>query len=299
MEETRQAFDWQGTLIETYQDFAVQTINHIPQLLGALALFFVGWLMALLVRLLARKLIRGLDLVLLRTAQKQGLQQATPRSYEKLGGDIAFWSVLLFFIAASANMLDWKIFSGATKALLAYLPSVLTGLLIILAGFALSGIVRSAVASAAESTGITQAGLLARIAQVTVVLTAMVIGVEQLGINVAFLTTTLTVVAGVLFGGAALAFGFGAKHFVANVIGVQTARKHYQPGQLIKVAGVEGYLLEITSTQLILDTTAGRAVVPAKLFHEQVSEIIADTPEGAASGLGSFFRKKGEQHESS
>jgi hypothetical protein len=298
MEETKQAFDWYGTLIETYQEFTHQAIDHLPQLLGALVLLLAGWAMAWLLRLLARKLIRGLDAVLLRTAQKRGLQQSPVRSYAELGGDIVFWSVLLFFIAASANMLDWKIFAGVTNGLLTYLPNVLTGLLIILAGFALSGIARSAVASTAESTGIAQADLLSRIAQVTVVLTAMVIGVEQLGINVAFLTTTLIVVAGVLLGGAALAFGLGAKHFVANVIGVQTARKHYHLGQLIRVDDVEGYLLEITPTLVILDTQQGRAAIPAKLFHEKISEIIAEAPENDSSLIGNLFRKKGGHDES-
>lgn len=298
MMESKKAFDWQGTLIETYQEFTRQAIDHIPQLLGALALLLVGWVMAWLLRLLARKLILGFDLVLLRAAQKRGLPQSQTRSYARLGGDIIFWSVLLFFMAASANMLNWKIFADASNALLTYLPNVLSGLLIILAGFALSGIARSAVASTAESTGIAQADLLARIAQVTVVLTAMVIGVEQLGINVAFLTTTLIVVVGILLGGAALAFGLGAKHFVANIIGVQTARKHYQLGQLIKIGDIEGYLLEITPTLIILDTKQGRAAVPAKLFHEQVSEIIADTPEvGSSSIMGSFFKKKGDNNE--
>tara|TARA_R110000822_G_scaffold59736_39_gene149332 strand:- start:24695 stop:25594 length:900 start_codon:yes stop_codon:yes gene_type:complete len=298
MAETTQAFDWQGTLVETYQEFIQQAIDHIPQLLGAMSLLLVGWGIAWLLRLLARKLIQWLDVLLLHAAQKRGLQQSPSRSYARLGSDIIFWGVLLFFIAASANMLDWKIFAGLTDALLTYLPSVLTGLLIILAGFALSGIARSAVASTAESTGIAQADLLARIAEVTVVLTAMVIGVEQLGINVAFLTTTLIVVAGVLLGGAALAFGLGAKHFVANVIGVQTARKHYQLGQLIRVGEIEGYLLEITPTLVILDTQQGRAAVPAKLFHEQISEIIAGTPEGGGSLRGNFFRKKGGHDES-
>ncbi|WP_045860855.1 mechanosensitive ion channel family protein [Teredinibacter purpureus] len=293
MAETKQAFDWQGALAETYQEFTRQMIDHIPQLLGALALLLAGWIIAWLLRLLARKLIRGFELLLLRTAQKRGSQTSSVRSYARLGSDIVFWSVLLFFVAASANLLGWKVFSGVTTALLTYLPNVLTGLLIILAGFALSGVARSAVASTAESTGIAQADLLARIAQVTVVLTAMAIGVEQLGINVAFLTTTLIVVAGVLLGGAALAFALGARHFVANVIGVQTARKHYQLGQLVKFGDSEGYLLEITPTLMILDTKKGRAVVPAKLCHEQITEIIADTPEEGSSFMGGLFKKEG------
>jgi Small-conductance mechanosensitive channel len=294
MADAKQAFDWQHALTETYADITQQMIAHIPQIVGALVLLIAGWILAWVLRVVAQKLVKGLEALFLRTALKRGLPQSSVRSYAALGGDIVFWSVLLFFVAASANMLDWKIFSGISTALLTYLPNVLTGLLIILAGFALSGVARSAVAGAAESTGVAQVDLLARIAQITVLLTAIVIGVEQLGINVAFLTTTLIVVAGVLLGGAALAFGLGAKHFVANIIGAQTMRKLYQIGQLVKIGDVEGYLLEITPTSVVLDTEKGRAAVPAKLFHEQVSHIITESQEGSGSFMGNLFQTKGD-----
>ena len=207
MAETKSAFDWQRAVAQTYQEFVQQAINSLPQLVGALVLLIAGWGTAWLLRVLARKLVRGVETLFIRTAQKRGLEQSTVRSYAGLGGDIVFWVVLLFFITASGNMMEWKLFSGLSDALLVYLPNLLTGLLIILTGFAISGITRSAVASASESAGILQAEMVSRVAQITVVLTAVVIGVEQLGINVAFLTTTLIVVAGVLLSGAALAFG--------------------------------------------------------------------------------------------
>jgi len=303
MAEANQRFDWQGALSNTYQDFSQQAIDHVPELLGALVLLFVGWLIASICRMLVGKLIRSFDALLLRAAQKRGLQQTQTRSFARIGSDLVFWGVLLFFVASSANLLGWQIFSGVSAALLTYLPNVLAGFLIILAGFALSGVARSAVISTAESTGLTQVDLLARLVQLSVVLTAVVIGVDQLGINVAFLTTTLIVVAGVLLGGAALAFGLGAKHFVANIIGAQTIRHHYQLGQLIKIGEMEGYLLEVTPTVVVLDTEDGRAFVPAKLFHQQVSQSVESIPEkgGNNSMIGSLFGKKGDkgdQHES-
>lgn len=298
MEDSKRIPDWQNALVDTYQEFTREAIDHIPQLLGALALLLIGWVVAWLLRQLIRKLIRGFDALLQRTAQKRGLESVQVRSYARLGENIVFWSVLLFFVAASASLLDWKIFAGVSAALILHLPKVLTGLLIILAGFALSGVARSAVARAAESTDIAQSGLLSRIAQVTVVLTSVVVGVEQLGINVAFLTTTLIVVTGVLFGGAALAFAFGAKCFVANVIGVQTVRKHFQLGQLIKIGDTEGHLLEVTPAMMVLDTQKGRAIVPAKLFHEQIGHIIAEPLEETSSLMSRFLGKKGDDSES-
>lgn len=300
MAEGNQGFDWQGALANTYQDFSQQAIDHVPELLGAVVLLFAGWLIASLCRMLVGKLIRAFDAIVWRTAQKRGLQQPQTRSFARIGGDLVFWGVLLFFVASSANLLGWQMFSGVSAALLTYLPNVLAGLVIILAGFALSGVARSAVISTAESTGITQVYLLARLAQLSVLLTAVVIGIDQLGINVAFLTTTLIVVAGVLLGGAALAFGLGAKHFVANIIGAQTIRHHYQLGQLIEIDGMEGYLLEVTPTIVVLDTEQGRAFVPAKLFHEQVSQSVENLPEngGSSSMMENLFDKKGDQYES-
>lgn len=275
----KQAFEWKEALSQTYQDFAKQAIEHIPQLMGAFALLVVGWFIAWLLRMLTRKLFRGLDLTIIRSAQQSGIDPSQVRSYAKLVGNIVFWSVMLFFVTASAHMLDWQIFSGIGNTLLTYLPRLLTGLVIILAGFAVSGVVRSITADAAESAGIDQPAILARIAQVTVILTTIVIGIEQLGINVTFLTTTLIVIGGVLLAGAALAFGLGAKHFVANVIGAQTTRRLYDHGQLVRIGELEGRVLEITPTTVIIDTDSGRASVPAKLFHEQISQAVSEKYE--------------------
>ncbi|MFT7186366.1 MAG: hypothetical protein ACI84K_001764 [Pseudohongiellaceae bacterium] len=281
MEATKQAFDWQKALVKTYQDVAQQFIEHIPHIFGAILLLAAGWLTATLLRILTRKIMRALDLVFEKAAHKKGIYEPTQRSYANLAGDIVYWSVLIFFIAASGNMLELQIFSKLTSALLTYLPNVITGLMIILVGFALSGITRSSVASATMSAGIMHSDILARIAQVTVVLTAIVIGVEQLGINVAFISTTLVVAAGVLLSGAALAFGLGAKYFVANVISSQTTRKHYHIGQRIRFNDIEGFILDITSTMIIIDTPQGRATIPALLFQRTVCEVI-DDPDSAS-----------------
>ncbi|MDH3389011.1 MAG: mechanosensitive ion channel, partial [Gammaproteobacteria bacterium] len=216
----------------------------------------------------------------------------TGRSYNVLVGNITFWSVLLFFMAASANMLDWQIFSDFLGTLLTYLPHLFAGLLIILAGFVVGGVVHSLIETTASTAGIARPQIPARIAQVAVVMTSLVIGIEQLGINITFLTTTLIVVAGVLLSGAALAFGLGARHYVANLIGAQISQKHYQVGQFIKFDDIEGYLLEITQTALVLDTERGRAVVPACRLQQDVSEIVTSRGDTNSSLLGNLFRKK-------
>ncbi|UZE95405.1 mechanosensitive ion channel family protein [Alkalimarinus alittae] len=293
MTDKKALFDWQGALQETYQEFINQVFQHLPQVIAAVLLLLVGWLAARLLRVLARKMILALPAMLPSSIGKRDSLHTQILSYARWGGNIVFWAVFLFFGAASANLLQWDFFSGLSSALLSYLPNLLTGLLIILAGFACSGLIRTATISAANSAGVEKAEILGTTAQLTVILTSVVIGVQQLGINVDFLTTTLIVMAGVLSAGFSLAFGLGAREYVANIIGVQAARKHFQIGQHLHIAGVDGELLEITPTALVLDTEKGRATVPGKLFNDHVCEMVSESQTASGGSLlKSLFQKK-------
>jgi hypothetical protein len=294
MTDQQTVFDWQGAIGATYTGIIQYLTDHIPQMIGAVSLILVGLIAAFSLRYLARRLTLATETLILRSASKRGLHRPTAMSYQTLVGNIVFWTTLLFFITASVKLLGWNIFSNFLGILLTYLPSLFSGLLIILAGFVLGGFVRSLILATASSAGISRSELPARIAQVAVVMTALIIGIEQLGINITFFTTILTVLSGVLLFGIALAFGLGSKQFVANMIAAQISRKHFQVGQWIKLPEAEGQLLEITQTTLVLDTERGRAVVPASLLQQDISEIVTESGDSSGSLIGNLFRKKGE-----
>ncbi len=264
--------NWQNSLVDTYEEFTTQIIAFAPLLAGAVAVLIVGWFVAHILRIATRKLIRGLDSILQGVAPDEGARQLKiRRSYAVIAGNVVFWIVFIFFIAAAANMLGWKMLSNWMDNVVVYLPSLVSGLLIILAGFVLSNIVKAGVISAAGSAGMAQGDVLGRVAQMVVIFTTLVIGIEQIGINVDFLTNVLIVIIGVLLAGAALAFGLGARSLVANIIGAQQLRKHCRTGEQMLSGDVEGSIVEVTQTCIVLDTEYGRTVIPAKLFQEQVS----------------------------
>lgn len=264
-------FSWKESLTMTYEEFSAQIISFAPQLIGAIALLFLGWLVALVLRLVTRKLIRGFDSVFNRVVRSNAVRQdVLKRSYAKIVSRIVFWAVMIFFIAAAANMLGWSMFSNWMNSVVAYLPNLISGLLIILAGVLLGNVARAGILNAAYSAQIKQGGLLARTAQIVILFTTLVVGIEQIGIDVSFLTNVLIVVIGVLLAGATLAFSLGAKTLVANLVGAQYVRKHCRVGEQMTVGEVDGNVVEVTQTSIILETGSGRTVIPAKYFQEQV-----------------------------
>ncbi|MBF0288557.1 MAG: mechanosensitive ion channel [SAR324 cluster bacterium] len=272
-QNTSSVFDWQASLTETFTGISKKIMEYAPQLLAAIGLLIMGWVVAHILRAATKKIITRLDSLFNRAAKGQSIQHETiKRSYAVILSKSVFWTVMLFFIAASANMLGWNMFSNWMDTVINYLPNLITGLIIILAGFLLSNGTRSTVASAASSAGIEQSDVLARVVQVVILFTTIIIGIEHIGIHVNFLTTTLVVIIGVLLIGGALAFSLGAKELVANIIGAQYTRKHCRIGETMRIGDMEGEVLEVTQTSIVLDTEDSRTVVPAKLFHEQISQ---------------------------
>ncbi|MDQ8205502.1 mechanosensitive ion channel domain-containing protein [Pelagicoccus sp. SDUM812003] len=283
MDETS-GFSLKESLSQTYEQFAREAVDNAPEFLGAVALLLIGWLLAKLVQIVTLRLFGGVDSILNRFVRVDGSKQASVRqSYAVIVSRVLLWVVFLFFVAAAANLLGWGLFSTWMENLVAYLPRMVTGLLIVLAGLLLAGTARALVTKGAHSAGVEHSELLGRIGQIVVVLIMTVIGVEQAGINVHFFTDALVVAAGVFLAGGALAFGLGARSLVANVIGAQYAKSHYKLGEQLRIGEAEGALVEITQTSIVLDTGNGRAVVPAKLFHETVSNLdsgaVVRTPE--------------------
>lgn len=269
-----EVFSWEESIRETYQEFANQLISYAPELLGAIALLAVGWLVAHALKIGTKKLIKSFDSLFARAAKTAGVTQGRiKRSYSGIISNIVFWSAMIFFIAAATNLLGWNMFSNWMNSIIIYLPNFITGLLIILAGFILSNIVRTGIFNAANSAGIAQSDILSRIVQLIILFTGLVIGIEQIGINVDFLTNVLIVVIGVLLAGAALAFGIGASKLVSNVIGVQYFRKYCRVGETLQIDGNSGKIIEVTQTYIILETASGRTVIPASYFQEKISHL--------------------------
>jgi hypothetical protein len=180
-----------------------------------------------------------------------------------------FWVVMLFFVAAATSSLGLEFFSSWLNALLGYLPQMLAAVFIVLAGYLLGNVVAVMVESAAENSSFSQPSSIGSIAKFSIFFVALVVGIEQLGINIQFITTFIIVVVGVLLFGMALAFGIGSNSFVANIIAAKQAKKHFRLNEFVKVAGIEGTLVDITSTMLLIETEEGRVLIPARVCMDE------------------------------
>jgi small-conductance mechanosensitive channel len=103
---------------------------------------------------------------------------------------------------------------------------------------------------------------------------ASVMAINQVGIDIQFLTNLVIIVIAALLFGAALAFGIGASTSVSNILGSFYLQKSYKEGNRVKIADIEGIIVKISPTEVHIKTKSGRVIVPAKTFNEAHSELL-------------------------
>lgn len=257
-----------ATLIERF-------IAFLPSVLGAVLLLVAGWILARILRLVATRTAMLLDTLLVRVAGPAGTERLRMGRASGVLGAVVFWVVLLFFAAAATEVLGLQTFTGWLTRLIDYLPTLAAGILIVIAGFVLSRFVGDIVRATATRLDLAQRAMLARLTQIAILVSAVLVGADQIGIRITFLAIFAAAAAAAIVGALAIAVGFGARDHIANLIGAHYLRQAFAIGQTIRVAGHQGRVLDVTAATVILETDEGRVTLPGRVYSEQPIAVIA------------------------
>lgn len=206
-------------VLESLQSGFTQLIGYLPQLIGALVVLLVGYIIARVLRAVVTKLLKRMRLDD-RLSSGQGgqyLTRVSPQgSPSRLVGTVVFAVIMLFVLSSAIGTLGIPALTGFMNTVLGYLPRVVAALLIFIAAAA----VATAVGSLAQRTmGDTPAGRMVHAGAPALV---MAIGVfmilTQLRIAPIIVTITYIALIGAIALGSAIAFGLGGRDAAADMI---------------------------------------------------------------------------------
>lgn len=253
-----------------FTEIAQRLAEYAPSVLGAALLMLAGWFVARLLRSLAVKVMGVLEVLLHRMFRGRGDgAPRLPSASIQIVGTLLFWVVILFFVAAATQVLGLAVFTAWLKDVVSYLPTLFAGVLIIVAGALLSGLARDVTVAALPGMPQAQRHLLGRIVQTLLLLIAVVVGADQIGVKITFLIILAAVVAGAVIGGLALAVSLGARTFVSNLIGAHYLRQAFGIGQQVRIGRYEGRILDMTAVSVVLECDDGRVTLPGKIYNEE------------------------------
>ena len=203
------------TLVQPLQNALSTFLSYLPQLVGAIVILIIGYIVAKVLQAVVGRVLRaiGFDGWMEKGGIKQFFDRAeTNQTPVSILGQLVFWFVFIIALTMAADALGISQVSVILGQLIAYIPSIIAAVLILilaalLANF-VSGIVR----------GATGSGLLASVAQYAIIVYAVFAAITELGIAVELTAPTFLIVLGAVALGAAIAFGLGGREVAQDIL---------------------------------------------------------------------------------
>lgn len=205
------------------QDTVDAVVSFLPRLVGALVILAVGWVVGVAVGELVQKLTDRVDLDELVVDTPLGRAVGgSPQAVSNAMGSVAKWFVVGVAVLAAADVLAIPLLSQWIQAALAYLPAFIAGLLVIVLGFVVADFVGDAITQTRAATESPYTGAFATGTKMFLYFTAIVIGLDTMGVDVTILYLFARAmawgVAAAIAIGVGVAVGWGGHTYVAENI---------------------------------------------------------------------------------
>lgn len=269
----------EGVLSELVAKFSA----IVPKLTAAILVLFIGYLVARLIRSVARRVLEGIKIDRLADALN-GIDilqsnNVSIRPSAMISKTLYFILMLLFTVAAT-DALGVAAITQLVSDLMNYLPALLSAAFIFLLGLFLSDMIKGIVVTTCDSLGMSSAKMIGNIAFYVIFLTVGVSALAQAKIDTHFISSNLTVLIAAPAFAFALGYGFAAKDLISNYLAGFYNKNKVRIGDDVRVMGTRGKVILIDNHSIILQTDDRATLVPlAKLTTEKVEVFYPDGQE--------------------
>ncbi len=199
-----------------------QVLEAIPNIFAAGILLAIAYFVARLIADIVSDILSGVgfDRILTRI----GLRSDAPggRQPSDIVGTLLIVGIMLFAAAEAANLLGFEALSGLITGFLIFFGNVLLGLVVLGLGLYLARLAEQTI----RSSGVQNADLLATVARYSIILLAIFMALQQMGIAVGIVTLAFGLLLGAVAIAAAIAFGLGGREIAARELNRVVGKLH-------------------------------------------------------------------------
>lgn len=213
---------WADVLSQSFQNLFYGLVAFIPNLVVAVVIFIVGWLIGVGVGRVVAQIVNALrvDQALKATGLEQVLSRAGFQlSSGKFLGFFVKWFFIVVFLVAALDVLHLSTVNlFLSEVVLGYLPQVIVAVLILLVAAVVAEAVRRVVEGSAKAAALHASGFLGKVAQYAIWTFAILAALAQLNVAVAFVQTLFTGIVIAVSLAVGLAFGLGGQQAAARYL---------------------------------------------------------------------------------
>src|SRR3954451_18177986 len=220
-------------ILQSLQNAFTTLLNYVPNVIGALLVLIIGYIIARRIRAAIRRLLRKVrvDDKLTHGSGGEYVARFSPQGKpSQLVGLVVQYVLMVFVIVSAVGTLNIPAVTGFVALVLSYLPNVIAALLIFLVAAAIAAAVGGLVH---RTMGDTPTGRVVGSAAPTLVMAIAVFMIlNQLGIAETIVNATYIALIGAVALGSALAFGLGGRDAAADLINSGYRKAQQQSDQV-------------------------------------------------------------------
>lgn len=206
---------WANVLSQSFQNLFYGLVAFVPNLVVAIVIFIVGWLVGVGVGRVVTQIVNALrvDHALKATGLETVLARAGfELSSGKFLGVLVKWFFIIVFLVAALDVLHLTTVNlFISDVVLGYLPQVIVAVLILLVAAVVADAVRRVVEGSAKAASLHAAGFLGKVAQYAIWTFALLAALAQLNVATAFVQTFFTGIVIAVSLAIGLSFGLGGQ----------------------------------------------------------------------------------------
>lgn len=227
MEQAMQQLD---IFVASLTSFWTELARFVPQLIAALVLLFLGWMLAKLARTGVMRLLTLLKFD--KATEKSGLEAFMKHadldlSVGKLLGNLVYWLIILVMIVTVANSLGLSMVAELFNKVVLYIPNVIVAILVLVFGTILARFINRLVFAWLNNMEFEGALTVSTFSEYAMLVFVFFMAMEQLQIANELLTAAFIISFGAIGLAFAIAFGLGARDWAAKVVEKVMADKHH------------------------------------------------------------------------
>ncbi|HVW82836.1 MAG TPA: hypothetical protein VHC68_02745 [Candidatus Paceibacterota bacterium] len=213
---------WADTLNASFQNLFYGVVAFIPNLVVAVVIFVIGWLIGLGLGRVVEQIIDALKID--QALKAAGVDRVVSRagftlSSGKFLGFLVKWFFIIVFLVAALGVLHLdQVNLFISDVVLGYLPQVIVAVLILLVAAVVANAAERVVAGAARAAEIRAAGFIGQVAKWAIWIFAILAALSELEVATAFVQTLFTGIVIAIALALGLSFGLGGQASAARYL---------------------------------------------------------------------------------
>ncbi|MDD3170311.1 MAG: hypothetical protein WC410_01890 [Candidatus Paceibacterota bacterium] len=213
--------DWTDITLLALKNAWESIILFLPELLGAIIVFVIGWIIAIWIgRLVAGILSKVMfDKLFESSGWKEALERADIKVMpSEFIGAITKWILIIIFLVVAADILGWVAFAALLAKLLAWVPNLIVSIAIFIVAVVVADILEKMTRASTKKIGVSLNNFVGTAVKWAIYIFAAFAVLLQLGIAPAIVNTLVMGFVGMLALAFGLAFGLGGKETAGRLI---------------------------------------------------------------------------------